>query len=59
VVWWTTYRKVVGNENKALFWKEWIGDSLRDHFSRLFEISLDKDMCVVEMIVNDEGVFED
>lgn len=52
--------RVVGNGANTFFWKhKWIGDEcLKNKFSRLFRLSLDKDVKVCEMGVWKDGVWE-
>jgi hypothetical protein len=48
----------VGDGKNTLFWNDpWVdGDTLKDLFRRLFEISLDKEARVAEMIVEEKEV---
>jgi hypothetical protein len=50
--------KVVGNGRKTLFWKNpWVkGDTLDNLFNRLFDLSLDKDKSVADMILEEMGL---
>jgi hypothetical protein len=51
-------RRVVGDGKNTSFWNDqWVdGDTLSSLFRRLYDISLDKEACVAEMIVEEEGV---
>jgi hypothetical protein len=51
-------RRVVGDGKNTSFWNDqWVdGDTLSSLFQRLYDISLDKEACVAEMIVEEEGV---
>ncbi|GAU43492.1 hypothetical protein TSUD_92030 [Trifolium subterraneum] len=50
--------KVVGNGRNTLFWRDpWVGgESLYKIFDRLYDISIDKDSLVFDMLVETEGV---
>ncbi|GAU51692.1 hypothetical protein TSUD_415060 [Trifolium subterraneum] len=50
--------KVVGNGRNTLFWRDpWVGgESLYKLFDRLYDISLDKDSLVSDMLIVEEGV---
>jgi hypothetical protein len=51
-------RREVGDKKNTFFWKDpWVeGDKLCVLFGRLFDLSLDKDVNVAAMLVEEEGV---
>ncbi|GAU10799.1 hypothetical protein TSUD_426320, partial [Trifolium subterraneum] len=51
-------RRVVGDGKDTMFWKDpWVdGDTLRILFSRLYDLTTDKEACIAEMISEEDGL---
>jgi hypothetical protein len=50
-------RREVGDGKNTSFWKDpWVdGDTLCNHFRRLFDLSLDKEVKVADMLIEEDG----